>query len=114
MFEIFLIASPEIPTLSGPTSLTAGTTGTWTCISVGGFPLQSLSMRIGDQVFNSNELGTFSQHDVVHKSYTVIGILTWTPKLGHDGQQISCDVKHPETSISPQTVSLQLTVERKC
>ncbi|XP_063416377.1 titin-like [Mytilus trossulus] len=104
-------ASPEIPTLSGPTSLTAGTTGTWTCISVGGFPLQSLSMRIGDQVFNTNELVTFSQHDIVHKSYTVIGILTWTPKLSHDGQQISCDIKHPETSISPQTVGLQLTVE---
>ncbi|VDI13507.1 obscurin-RhoGEF [Mytilus galloprovincialis] len=104
-------ATPEIPTLSGPTLLTAGTTGTWTCISVGGFPLQSLSMRIGEQVFNNNELSTFSQHDIVHKSFTVIGILTWTPKLGHDGQQISCDVKHPETSVSPQTVSLPLTVE---
>ncbi|XP_052093019.1 titin-like isoform X6 [Mytilus californianus] len=103
-------ATPTQPTLTGSTSLLSGTTGTWTCTSIGGFPLQTMSMRINNQVFTSNYLSVTSQYDTNARSYRVVGTLNWAPNMGHNGQTMYCDVTHPQTLNSPQTVSLPLTV----
>ena len=44
------------------------------------------------------------------KSYTVTGTLNWSPTIGNNGQTLFCDVAHPITLNTPQTVSLPLTV----
>lgn len=103
-------ATPTQPTLVGPTSMTAGSTGTWTCTSIGGFPLQTMSMRINNVVVNSNELSINSQYNSNLRTYTVVGTLNKALNMGHNGQTLFCDVTHPETLQSPQTVSLPLTV----
>ncbi|XP_063424603.1 hemicentin-1-like isoform X2 [Mytilus trossulus] len=103
-------ATPTQPTLTGPQSLLSGTTGTWTCTSIGGFPLQTMSMRINNQVFASNLLSINSQYDANSRSYRVVGTLNWAPNMGNNGQTMYCDVTHPQTLTSPQTVSLPLTV----
>ncbi|XP_076091545.1 uncharacterized protein LOC143063333 isoform X3 [Mytilus galloprovincialis] len=103
-------ATPTQPTLTGPQSLLSGTTGTWTCTSIGGFPLQTMSMRINNQVFASNVLSINSQYDTTSRSYRVVGTLNWAPNMGNNGQTMYCDVTHPQTLTSPQTVSLPLTV----
>ncbi|XP_052093030.1 hemicentin-1-like isoform X16 [Mytilus californianus] len=103
-------ATPTQPTLVGPTSMTAGSTGTWTCTSIGGFPLQTMSMRINNVVVNSNELSINSQYNSNLRTYTVVGTLNKALNMGNNGQTLFCDVTHPQTLQSPQTVSLPLTV----
>ena len=102
-------ATPSTPILNGPTQLTQGETGTWTCTSRGGYPEQRMGMRIGNSNFN-NELSVQSVFDNTARTYTLTGTLVWAPNIGHNGMTGFCDVTHPETLAAPQTVSLPLTV----
>ena len=106
-------AQPQTPTLTGPSEVVSGTTETWTCVSKGGNPPPTLSMRIGNTIFN-NELSVSSVLDQSTNSYTVTGTLQWAPNGQHNQQILHCDVSHPETlGNTPQTVDLPLTVKCK-
>ncbi|XP_076091538.1 uncharacterized protein LOC143063331 isoform X4 [Mytilus galloprovincialis] len=104
--------TPRTPVLTGPTEMISGTPTTWTCLSDGGYPVQTLSMRVGNSAF-STELDTKTAFDRVSQTYTVTGTLSWAPTTANDGQTLYCDVTHPETigPNNPQTVSLPLTVK---
>ncbi|VDI12744.1 Hypothetical predicted protein [Mytilus galloprovincialis] len=104
--------TPRTPVLTGPTEMISGTPTTWTCLSDGGYPVQTLSMRVGNSAF-STELDTQTAFDSISQTYTVTGTLSWTPTTANDGQTLYCDVTHPETigPNNPQTVSLPLTVK---
>ncbi|XP_052092440.1 cell adhesion molecule DSCAML1-like [Mytilus californianus] len=104
--------TPRTPVLTGPTEIISGTPTSWTCTSDGGYPVQKLSMRVGNSKF-STELDTKTAFDSNTQTYTVTGTLSWAPTTANDGQTLYCDVTHPETigPNNPQTVSLPLTVK---
>jgi hypothetical protein len=58
-----------------------------------------MTMRIGNNQFSTNEFTTTSISPDVAKSYTVTGILNWSPTVGNNGQTLFCDVAHPITVI---------------
>ncbi|CAC5372891.1 unnamed protein product [Mytilus coruscus] len=99
-------ATPRQPTLTGPTSLTAGTTGSWTCISHGGFPLQTMSMRIGNKIFDSNDMSIYSQYEPAVMSFRIVSLqLTVKTPLS---------VRAPTTTYHPEvTKEVTLTVDIK-
>ncbi|VDI64014.1 hemicentin [Mytilus galloprovincialis] len=101
---------PDAPTLTGPTTLTPGQQGTWTCISANGFPAGAMTMRNQNKntQFTSSEFTTTTVLDV--KSYDVTGVLTWSPVIVNNGDTICCDVTHTTTSSTPQTICRQITV----
>jgi hypothetical protein len=66
-------------------------------------------MRIGNNQFSTNEFTTTSMTPDGAKSYTVTGTLNWIPTIGNNGQTLFCDVAHPITLNTPQTVSLPRT-----
>lgn len=105
-------ASPQRPTISGPNTVISGTSTTWTCISTGGNPEPTMSIRIGNNVF-SQEVNVNSVFDQSSNTYRVTGTLAWAPQSYHNQMTIYCDVEQPETMDRPQTVSLPLTVISK-
>ncbi|XP_052093012.1 uncharacterized protein LOC127729314 [Mytilus californianus] len=103
--------TPETPILTGPTTMLSGTSNTWTCLSLGGNPKQTMSMRIGTTILNS-QVTVSSEYNENSKLNRVTGTLVWSPESKHNGETLSCDVFHPDTlGQSPQTVSLTLTVK---
>ena len=107
--RLFLV-TPEEPTLVGPTLMTSGTVGTWMCSSVNGYPPPTMTMRVDHTQFSSDQFSVTRAYNVTTKSYTLIGVLSWVPKAADDNRTLYCDVSHPATIATPQTVSLQLTV----
>lgn len=104
-------APPNNPKLTGPNSVVSGEQKTWTCVSTGAYPEQSMSMRIGDRDI-TNGFVTNSDFNSVTKLYTVTGTLTWAPSSNNHDETLYCDVTHQETlGQTPQTASLQLTVQ---
>ena len=69
-----------------------------------------MTMRIENNQFSTSEFTTTSVSPDGAKSYTVTGTLKWSPTIGNNGQTLFCDVAHPITLNTPQTVSLPLTV----
>lgn len=104
-------ASPQQPTLTGPSTVTSGTTNTWTCVSIGGNPDPRMSMRIENTGFN-REFTTTSVLDQTSNTYRVTGTLSWAPGSHHNQLTLFCDVEH-DTLDRPQTVNLPLTVLSK-
>ncbi|XP_052061298.1 hemicentin-1-like isoform X3 [Mytilus californianus] len=102
--------SPDAPTLTGPTTLTPGQQGTWTCISANGYPAGIMTMR--NQNKNTQFTSEFTSTSVLdQKSYDVTGTLTWSPVIVNNGDTICCDVAHTTTlGNTPQTVCRQITV----
>lgn len=90
-----------------------GTSTTWTCTSEGGYPIQTMTMRKGNTQFSSSQFTTTTQFVTSSQSYTVVGTLRFPPTTADDGQTLYCDVLHAETSSTPQTVSLPLSVRCK-
>lgn len=104
---IIISATPQLPLLTGPTKMVAGTSLTWSCVSIGGFPQQQMSMRIGSTDL-SNFLTINAVYDANTKLYRVTGTLAWAPSISHDGEVLSCDVYHQQTLGNvPQTASLR-------
>ncbi|CAC5377793.1 unnamed protein product [Mytilus coruscus] len=106
-FQVY--TEPNQPTLTGSQTLSPGSTYVWTCISTGGNPSPTLTMRIGNSQFNTG----ITQSSVLQSdnTYTVTSALSWAPSISNNGQTLHCDVQHPETrGNNLQTVSLQLTV----
>ncbi|XP_071166138.1 hemicentin-1-like [Mytilus edulis] len=106
-FQVY--TEPNQPTLTGSQSLSPGSTYVWTCISTGGNPAPTLTMRIGSSQFNTG----ITQSSVLQSdnTYTVTSSLSWAPSVSNNGQTLFCDVQHSETrGNNLQTVSLQLTV----
>ena len=101
-----------MPVLVGPNEVLPGAQTTWTCTSMGGYPAQKMSMRIGNNVF-TNELTTNTAYVAATESYTVTGTLLWAPTTANNQQTLFCDVTHAETLSTPQTVSKVLTVRCK-
>ena len=95
--------------MTGPTTVVSGQIGNWQCVSRGGFPEPTMSIRIGNDDFE-NELNVRSVQDPTEKTYTLTGTLSWGPSMNHDAQTMHCDVLHPETLNSPLTASLPLSV----
>ncbi|CAC5375676.1 unnamed protein product [Mytilus coruscus] len=102
---------PNTPTLTGPRSVAPGTTTTWTCRSIGAYPKQTMTMRIGNSQFSSNQFTTNTQIITSNTTYNVVGTLTYAPTLANNGQTLFCDVRHTDTLTNPQTVSLELEVK---
>lgn len=107
--ERIVSAQPNKPTLTGPTTVTAGSSNTWTCLSIGGNPEPEMSIRINDRVF-SQEVTVNSVYDQSSKSFRTTGTLTWAPSSRFNLETLYCDVLHEETSDRVQTVNLPLTV----
>lgn len=108
-----LSAQPQTPTLTGPLAVISGTTRTWTCVSIGGNPAPTMTMRIGNTAL-SNQLTVSSVLEPSSNTYRVTGTLTWAPTSVNNQQTLFCDVSHPETlGNTPQTVSQPLTVYSK-
>ncbi|VDI61136.1 Hypothetical predicted protein [Mytilus galloprovincialis] len=88
--------SPQAPTLTGPTTLTPGQQGIWTCISANGYPAGIMTMRNKDK--NTQFTSEFSSTGVIdQKSYDVTGTLSWNPVISNIGDTICCDVTHTTT-----------------
>ncbi|XP_076111872.1 uncharacterized protein LOC143080082 isoform X2 [Mytilus galloprovincialis] len=104
--------SPDTPTFDGPSNLTPGQQGLWTCMSSNGFPAGVMSMR--NQNKNTQFTSEFTSYTVLdQKSYDVTGTLTWSPVIVNNGDTICCDVTHTTTlGSTPQTVCRQITVAR--
>ncbi|CAG2228115.1 HMCN [Mytilus edulis] len=103
--------SPQAPTLTGPTTLTPGQQGIWTCVSANGYPAGVMSMR--NQNKNTQFTTEFTSSSVLdQKSYDVTGTLIWSPVIVNNGDTICCDVTHTTTSTTPQTVCRQITVSQ--
>ena len=100
---------PQQPSLTGPTFITHGTTNQWICISAGGIPASTITLRIGNNPLTSIVTQTSVQQP--DKTFTTFGFLSWTASLVNNGQTLYCDVRQPETlGNTVQTASLQLTV----
>ncbi|XP_071150175.1 hemicentin-1-like [Mytilus edulis] len=106
---IELYFSSNIPILTGPTKLTSGSAGKWTCSAMNGYPAPTISMRIEDQSY-TQELTIVHTYDVTDKSYTVAGSLNLVPSSEKSGQTICCDVSNLFNNKLPQSVCLQLTI----
>ncbi|XP_076111874.1 uncharacterized protein LOC143080083 [Mytilus galloprovincialis] len=104
--------SPESPTLTGPTTLTPGQQGRWTCISANGYPAGVMTMKNKNN--NTQFTTEFTSSTVLdQKSYDVTGTLTWSPVIVNNGDTICCDVTHTTTlGNTPQTVCRQITVSQ--
>ena len=105
---------PQTPILTGPTDLVDGKgPSRWTCVSIGGYPAPTMTMRIENTQFTT---AFTSSSSYIHetKTYTRNYTLKWEPTLSNNGQTLYCDVLHPSTlGNTPQTVSLQLTLKGK-
>ncbi|XP_052079229.1 hemicentin-1-like isoform X2 [Mytilus californianus] len=106
---IELYFAPKVPTLTGPTNLVSGSSGTWSCSSMNGYPAPTISMRIQDRHY-TNELIVVQSYDVIDRSYTVSGTLNLVPSSDKSGQNLCCDVSHLFNNKVPQSVCLQLTI----
>ncbi|CAG2194007.1 unnamed protein product [Mytilus edulis] len=105
--------SPQAPTLSGPTTLTPGQSGTWKCISANGYPAGIMTMRNKNK--NTQFTSEFTSSSVLanKNSYSVTGTLTWSPVTVNNGDTICCDVSHTTTLGNiPQTVCIEITIAR--
>lgn len=102
---------PTAPVLTGPTNVVPGTPTTWTCVSERGYPVQTMTMRIGTTTFTSQQFTTESPYILAEKTYTVTGTLNWAPTVANNGQILTCEVTHPQTNSPPQTATLPLTVK---
>lgn len=103
-------APPKNPVLTGPNNVVTGKQYTWTCVSTGAFPEQTLSMRVGSTSI-TNGFVTNSDYNSVSKLYTMTGTLTWSPASNNNDDTLFCDVFHTQTlGQTPQTASLQLSV----
>ncbi|XP_063411506.1 nephrin-like [Mytilus trossulus] len=102
----------KAPILTGPTNLISGSSGTWTCSSLNGYPAPTISIRIQDRYY-TNEFVVVQSYDVIDRSYTVTGTLEVVPLSDKSGQTLCCDVNHLLNSKVPQSVCLQLTIEDK-
>ncbi|CAG2194009.1 HMCN [Mytilus edulis] len=102
--------SPESPTLTGPSTLTPGQQGRWTCISANGYPAGVMTMKNKNK--NTQFTTEFTSSSVLdQKSFDVTGTLTWSPVIVNNGDTICCDVTHTTTlGNTPQTVCRQITV----
>ncbi|XP_076109605.1 synaptogenesis protein syg-2-like [Mytilus galloprovincialis] len=81
---------PKSPTLTGPTTLTPGQQGTWTCSSANGFPAGIMTMRNKNK--NTQFTTEFTSRSVLdQKSYDVTGTLTWSPVIVNNGDTICCN-----------------------
>ncbi|XP_063420714.1 hemicentin-1-like [Mytilus trossulus] len=106
-FQVYI--EPSQPTLTGPQTLLTGNTYQWTCISTGGNPSPTMTLRIGNSQFSTGiTQSSVLQSDSTH---TVTVSLSWNPSISNNGQTLFCDVQHSETrGNNLQTASLQLTV----
>ncbi|CAG2194105.1 unnamed protein product [Mytilus edulis] len=106
-FQVYI--EPNQPTLTGPQTLLTGNIYQWTCISTGGNPAPTMTMRIGNIHFSTGiTQSSVMQSDSTH---TVTASLSWNPSISNNGQTLYCDVQHSQTrGNNLQTVSLQLTV----
>ncbi|CAG2196171.1 HMCN [Mytilus edulis] len=103
--------SPESPTLTGPTTLTPGQQGIWTCVSANGYPAGVMSMRNENK--NTQFTTEFTSNSVLdQKSYDVTGTLIWSPVIVNNGDTICCDVTHTTTSTTPQKICRIITVSQ--
>ena len=103
-------APPKNPTLTGPTSVVTGQQYIWTCVSIGAYPEQTMSMREGNNNINSGFV-TNSDYNSVTKLYTMTGTLTWSPTNSNQ-DTLNCDVMHTQTlGQNPQTAVLPLSVQ---
>ncbi|XP_063440667.1 hemicentin-1-like isoform X5 [Mytilus trossulus] len=102
--------SPVSATLTGPSTLTPGQQGIWTCISANGYPAGVMTMK--NQNNNTQFTTEFTSSSVLdQKSFDVTGTLTWSPVIVNNGDTICCDVTHTTTlGSTPQTVCRQITV----
>ncbi|CAC5385134.1 unnamed protein product [Mytilus coruscus] len=102
--------SPQAPTLTGPTTLTPGQQGIWTCISANGYPAGIMTMR--NQKKSTQFTSEFSSTSVFNRTFfDVTGTLSWSPVIVNNGDTICCDVTHTTTLGSiPQTVCKLISV----
>lgn len=113
LYHCFIV-SPAAPTLTGPTNLTSGQSGIWTCTSVNGYPAGVLSMR--NQNTNTKFQSGETTFTIYHtsNSYDVTRTLTWRPTFLNNESVICCDVSHTTTlGNSSQTVCLRISDVRK-
>ncbi|CAG2244376.1 unnamed protein product [Mytilus edulis] len=104
--------APKVPVLTGPTNMVSGSSGTWTCSSLNGYPAPTISIRIQDQHY-TNEFVVVQSYDVIDRSYTVTGTLEVVPLSNNSGQNLCCDASHLFNNKVPQSVCLQLTIDDK-
>ena len=90
--------------------MVSGSSGTWTCSSLNGYPAPSISIRIQDQHY-TNEFVVVQSYDVIDRSYTVTGTLDVVPLSDKSGQTLCCHVSHLINNKVPQSVCLQLSIE---
>ena len=105
----YFLALPNQPTLTGPSVVKYGSTNEWTCISTGGKPAPTMTMRIGNSMFTSGTASkTVLQSD---NTYTVSSVLSWSPSMAYHGQSLYCDVQYQEAGETDlKTDSLLLTI----
>ncbi|XP_071149589.1 synaptogenesis protein syg-2-like [Mytilus edulis] len=104
--------APKVPVLTGPTNMVSGSSGTWTCSSLNGYPAPTISIRIQDQHY-TDEFVIVQSYDVIDRSYTVTGTLDVVPLSDKSGQTLCCHVSHLINNKVPQSVCLQLSIEDK-
>ncbi|CAG2184798.1 unnamed protein product [Mytilus edulis] len=109
---LVILVAPKVPILTGPTNLISGSSGTWTCSSMNGYPAQTISIRIQEQYY-TNDLIILQSYDVIDRSYTVTGTLDLVPSSDKNGQNLCCDVSHLFNNKVPQSVCIQLTINDK-
>ena len=97
---------------NGPTDLVAGNPGTWTCTSSNGYPAGTMTIKNTNTgvTFTSPEYSSVSTPVNGGRSFTVTGTLNWSPALSNNGNQLCCEVAHPTTISTPQSVCKTLNV----
>ncbi|XP_076088318.1 hemicentin-1-like [Mytilus galloprovincialis] len=107
---IELYFTPTVPILTGPTNLISGSSGTWTCSSMNGYPAPTISMSIQEQYYDF--IAVYS-YDTTDNMYTVAGTLDLILSSEKSGRSLCCNISQLFDNKEPQSVCLQLTINDK-